>query len=221
MAEASPQVLAILAALIEERIGLHYGPRERELLAMKVADWAAEAGFDSLLDYYYHLRYDDPGGAELARLTDALVVNETYFFRERDALEQVVEGHLVPLCQGGARPRVWSAAASTGEEPLTLAMLLSERGLLSRVEIVATDISDRALSRARSGVHGRRSLRAGHPEDLAARYLEQSEEGVRVRAAIRDAVRFQHLNLLDAGAVSWLGRFDLDPLPQRPHLLSR
>src|SRR6478735_10101493 len=91
----SPQVFAILSALIEERTGLHYDVRERELLAERTSGRATERGFESLLDYYYFLRYDPGADAELALLAEALVVNETYFFRESAPLEVLV-GELVP-----------------------------------------------------------------------------------------------------------------------------
>lgn len=207
--EMSAQVFAILSGLIEERIGLHYSAAERDLLWYKVSARASEAGFYSLLDYYYHLRYDDPDGVELTALTDALVVNETFFFRERAALEQVIESQLVPLCARKLRPRVWSAACSTGEEPLTLAMLLSERGLLNQVELIATDISQRALARARSGEHAPRSLRQGYPQELADKYLHSAAGKLRVAPHIRAAVRFNHLNLLDQAAIESLQPFDL------------
>ena len=207
--EMSPQVFSILTTLIEERIGLHYSAAERELLWYKISSRATEAGFYSLLDYYYHLRYDDPDGIELTSLTDALVINETYFFRELAALEQVIERHVVPLCARKVRPRIWCAAAATGEEPFTLGMLLAERELLDQVEVIATDISQRALARARSGVHTIRSLREGYPANLAAKYLRISREEVRCTARIVSAVQFQHLNLLDRTAIAKLGLFDL------------
>lgn len=207
--EMSPQVFSILTALIEEQIGLHYTAAERELLWYKVSSRATEAGFYSLLDYYYHLRYDDPSGVELAALTDALVINETYFFRELAALEQVIAVQVAPLCARKVKPRIWCAASSTGEEPLTLAMLLAERGLLEKVELIASDISQRALTRARSGLHSRRSLRDGHPTALAAKYLQLVPEGVRVDPSLGAAVQFRCLNLLDQSEMIKLGLFDL------------
>ena len=145
----SPQVFAILSALLEERLGLHYDLGERELLADRVSPRATELGFDSLLDYYYFLRYDPGGDSELALLVDALVVNETYFFREVAALKVLVTELVPKLIAQGARPRIWCAACSTGEEPLTLAILLDEAGLLDQVTLVASDISARALTQAR------------------------------------------------------------------------
>ncbi len=205
----SPQIFTIFATLLEERIGLHYSAAERELLWYKLSSRATEAGFYSLLDYYYHLRYDDPSGTEMSALTDALVVNETFFFRERAPLDQVIEAQIAPLCARKLKPRIWCAAASTGEEPFTLAMLLAERGLLDRVELLATDISQRALTRARSGQHGRRSLREGYAQELANKYLDTSADQIRVSREIRDAVRFQSLNLLDEAAITALGQFDV------------
>jgi chemotaxis protein methyltransferase CheR len=104
------------------------------------------------------------------------------------------------------RARVWSAACATGEEPLTLAMLLDARGILDKVEIVATDISEAALRQARSGRHGRRALRDGAPQELAKRYLDATTNGVAVVRPIAAAVQFSVQNLLTD--TSQLGTFD-------------
>ena len=150
---ARDQVLTLLGLLIQERTGLHHPTRDRDLFAFKVAGHADEHGFESLLDYYYALRYDDPDSVRTNALIDALVVGETYFFREPAGLERIVE-HVAER----DRPcRVWSAACATGEEPLSLAILLARRGILDRVEIVATDLSQRQLARARNGEHTRRA----------------------------------------------------------------
>src|SRR4051794_35312987 len=135
---ASAPIFAILSALVEEHAGLHYALADREIFLERVSPRAIEAGFDSLLDYYYYLRYDPSGPAELDKLVDALVVNETFFFREIDPLRLVVSEFVRPRVAEGRRPRIWSAACSSGEEPLTLAMLLAEADLLSKVDIVAS-----------------------------------------------------------------------------------
>ena len=69
-----------------------------------------EAGFDSLLDYYYFLRYDPGGADELAALTEALVVGETYLFREFAPLQVLVDRFVTRWCAQGRRVRIWSAA---------------------------------------------------------------------------------------------------------------
>jgi len=203
----SPQVFAILASLIEGRAGLHYEPEDRELLADKVSTRALEAGFESLLDYYYFLRYDPRGEAALDELIDSLVVHETYFFREAQPLEVLVDEVLVPAVRAGRRPRVWCAACSTGEEPLTLAMLLAERRVLGDVELLASDISRRALERARVGEHNLRSLRA-LPPGIEGRFLDVVGGRPVVRPELTAAVEWRRINLMDAKAIGELGAFD-------------
>jgi len=204
----SPQVFAILSALIEERTGLHYDVGELELFRERVSGRATERGFESLLDYYYFLRYDAEADAELALLVETLVVNETYFFRELAPLKVVVGDFVPRLLARGSRPRIWCAACSTGEEPLTLAMLLDEAGLLNQVTLVASDISARVLAHARAGVYRRRSLRA-LPPGAVGRWLEGDEESMRVAPRIARAVTWHRVNLADAGEPPALGPFDI------------
>ncbi|WP_437758930.1 CheR family methyltransferase [Sorangium sp. So ce1389] len=206
----SPQVFAIFTALITEKIGIHYDAGDRELLGDKLSVRALDLGFDSLLDYYYFLRYDPAGAAEIDALTDALVVSETYFFRELAQLEVTIAEFIAPRVAAGGRARIWSAACATGEEPLTIAMLLAERGLLDKVELVASDVSARALARARAGVFGPRALRSNAPPPaFAARWLQVAPDRVTVSAELQRAIDWRRINLLDAAEVAALGQFDV------------
>jgi chemotaxis protein methyltransferase CheR len=202
----SPQVFVILAALIEQRAGLHYEPADRELLADKVSAKALEAGFESLLDYYYFLRYDPAGEAGLESLVDTLLVHETYFFRDPLPLE-VLSDEVARAVRAGRRPRIWCAACSTGEEPLTLAMMLHQRGVLGGVSLLATDYSQRVLERARLGEHNLRSMRA-LPAGIEGRYLEVVNGRPVVRSELLVAVEWRRLNLMDADAIAALGTFE-------------
>jgi chemotaxis protein methyltransferase CheR len=202
---ASPQVMALLSAFIEDRTGIHYGADDFPLLYDKVSSRANELGFDSLLDYYYLLRYDDPSSREFDALVDVLVVPETYFFREFDAIKLVVADFLTPLVNAGKRPRVWCAACATGEEPLTLAMLLADKGLLGQVEIVASDLSPRNLARAREGRFGTRALRQLPDRDLASRYVDTTGGKVSVLPELMSAVDWRRVNLVERPQVSELG----------------
>jgi chemotaxis protein methyltransferase CheR len=204
-----PQVFAILSALIEERCGLHYTIEDIDIVADKLSARAIEAGFESLLDYYYFLRYDASSRAELDALIDALVVNETYFFRELPQLQRMVSDFIEPLIASGKRPRLWCAACSTGEEPLTIAMLLADLSLLDKVDIVASDISGRALARAQSGDFGPRSLRQIPPGGIDTRWLDTTGGRVRAHKKLIESIQWRRLNLLDAEAISGLGTFDV------------
>jgi chemotaxis protein methyltransferase CheR len=206
---ASPALVTVLAEFVEERTGLHYGPLDRDLFIDKAADRAAEAGFDSLLDYYYFLRYDAAAGTELDRLIDALVVGETYLFRELEQLKLIVARFLLPMIEAGKRPRVWSAACATGEEPVTLAMLLAEAGVLSNVELVASDLSERALARARSGTLSRRALRSVIAPELCSTWLTETRDGFLVSPRLLEAIDWRRVNLTDRAALDALGIFDV------------
>jgi chemotaxis protein methyltransferase CheR len=203
----SPPVFAILSGLIEERLGIFFSAEDRELFASKVSPRCIERGFDSLLDYYYYLRYDPGAETELAALAEALVVNETYFAREPDQLAALVDTLLPSLLEGGRSLRLWSAACSTGEEPLTVAGMLAARKLLHRVELVATDVSSRVLAFARQGRFGARSLRALPAS--ARDWFEYDGSVAVVRPELQRSVRFERVNLLDSAAVARLGRFDV------------
>jgi chemotaxis protein methyltransferase CheR len=203
----TPQLFLIFSRLIEQRTGINHQMTKNELLTGKIAARALEAGFESPLDYYYALRCDDPDGAELDALIDVLVVNETYFYREAAALEALVRYHLAPIIASGRRARVWSAGASSGEEPLTLALILASAGMLDQTDIVASDLALRVLERAKVGSYGARSARL-IPKAERARWF--SEDGARVRALpeLARTVEWRRVNLVDSAAVAALGSFD-------------
>ena len=200
-------LFSIWSALIEDRTGLHFGPQDRSLLQSKLELRAGESGYESLLDYYYFLRYDASSKSELDALIDALVVNETYFFREADQLRALCDTVLAPIVSRGETARVWCAACATGEEPLSLAMMLADRGLLSGVKIIASDIALRVLARAKTGGYGERSLRA-IPPGIVGKWIHMVDGRAVVAQELVDSIELCRINLLDAGAVKALGKFD-------------
>ena len=206
---AARPVFAILSALVEERMGLHYSPDEQDLFLDRVNTRAQEAGFDSLLDYYYFLRYDAAGSAEFSELGSHLVVGETFFFREIEPLRLLVRRFIQPRVQAGRRPRVWSAACATGEEPLTLAMLLDEAGLLSQVDLIASDVSERSLGKARAGRFSRRSLRQYTDAALAARWLREEGDRLAVSSDLIRAIDWRRINLCSPDEVGAVGACDV------------
>lgn len=204
-----PQVFAILSTLIEEKMGLHYARADATIAWDKISMRAEDAGFESLLDYYYFLRYDPHAADELKALTDALVVRETYFFREYDQLRVLCDDVIPAAIAAGGRARVWSAACSTGEEPLTLAMMLARRGLLDKVEILASDVSEGGLAKARAGRYHGRSMRAVPPAEESHRWLREVDGVAVVDPAITSKVRLFQQNLLDEEAIRRLSPLDV------------
>lgn len=204
----SPQVFAILNSVVEEKAGLSCSVSEMEIFASKVSTRVLEAGFDSFLDYYYFLRYDDAGQVELERLVEALVVHETFFFRELEPLQVLVEQFVKPLVKQGKRPRIWCAACATGEEPLTLAMILASEGLLQQVDLIASDVSARVLARAQASDYGIRTLRRLPVPAFAQPFLNIDERRVSVSPELLHAIRWCQINLVDPAAVASMGAVD-------------
>jgi chemotaxis protein methyltransferase CheR len=192
---------------VEERLGLRYGDSDLTALVDRVGARARAAGCGSLVEYYGRLR--DAAADEWSALADHLVVSETYFFREMPPLETLIDQEIVPRARGGFPVRLWSAGCATGEEPLTVAALLAERRCLDRISLLATDVSPAALARARSGRHGPGALRAPALPEMARRWMSRQPDGsVEVDQELIAQVRWQQMNLLDAGAVRALGSFD-------------
>jgi chemotaxis protein methyltransferase CheR len=198
-AELPVGVFVLLRDLIRDRIGVSFDDDKRDLLASKLADRLGHLGLKSFLDYFYLLRYGSGAEAEWPRLTDALSVQETYFWREFDQVRALVDV-LVPqhVAAGRGPVRVWSAACATGEEPLSIAMALAEAGWFRRaeVEVVASDVSPAALEKARSGVYRERSFRA-LPPALREKYFAPVPGGWRVDPELHARVRFVAANLLE------------------------
>src|SRR5688572_6542394 len=140
----SGSVTTILRDLIHERLGLMYEPHQFDQVADRLAPLIVARGLGSFLDYYYLLKYSaEP--EEWLKVMDALAVQETYFWREIDQLRAAVRCVVPKLVETlrGAPLRIWSIPCATGEEPLTIAILLSEDGWFDRtpVELVGSDAS--------------------------------------------------------------------------------
>jgi chemotaxis protein methyltransferase CheR len=203
---AEDHALTLLAMLIERQTGMYHGPRDRPILYSKLRDHAEAQGYQSFLEFYRSVEYDDPGGERFSALVDAVVVGETYFFRERPALDWVV-GEVARRAAAGLHTRVWSAAAATGEEIFSLAALLAERGVLDRAELLAADLSARHVARGQAGEHTRRALRLA-PDGMPP-WIRQVDGRAMVDPDLRRRVAWRRVNLLDADAVRALGRFDV------------
>jgi chemotaxis protein methyltransferase CheR len=166
--------LPVLRELIHERTGVFFETDRMELLADRMAPLVVERGFRSFLDLYYLLKYDEAAApAAWREVMDALSVPETYFWREIDQVRAIVCRAVPELVRRGARSlRIWSAPCATGEEPLTIAMVLDEAGWFDRlpIEIHGSDGSAAAIAKARAGRYRPRSMRA-LPPGLQEKYF--------------------------------------------------
>jgi len=191
-----------LALLLHTAAGLSFDLSRRESLAISVGDRMAVLDCPSV-ESYLRLLESDGGADERQALLDEVTIPETHFFRNPPqvrALRRYVVPELLRQAAETRRLRIWSAGCSTGEEPYTIAMLIRE--LLPStagwdVEILATDVSNRALSAARSGRYSDRAFVMTDPVDLARWFvLDTSAGGYALRDEVRSLVTVRHHNLV-------------------------
>jgi chemotaxis protein methyltransferase CheR len=191
-------VTTILRDLVHERLGLFYEPSHFDQLADRVAPLIVARGLGSFMDYYYLLKYSEDAD-EWGRVMDALAIQETYFWREIDQLRAIVD-HVIPQLTDelhGRPLRIWSVPCATGEEPLTLAILLEEGGWFARtpIEILASDASRAAIARATAGGYGSRAFRNLAPA-LREKYFTANGDKWVVDPALQRRVAFDVVNLV-------------------------
>lgn len=210
----TPQSFATLAALLHAGSGLVVGPDKQYLLDTRLAPILRQHGLRDLDALAARLAGAAPGRAALEfAVIEAMTTNESFFFRDDKPFAHV-RTHALPRLHAaraaGARLRVWSAAASSGQEAYSLAMLLAEaRPLLTgrEVEILGTDISREQLARARAGLYTQFEVQRGLPMQYLVKYFTKDGQAWRVAAPIRALASFREWNLLADPRP--LGRFDI------------
>jgi chemotaxis protein methyltransferase CheR len=196
-----------LVALVYQHSHIRLGPDKQPMLANRLRKRLRALGLVSYDDYCAVLR-SAQGPDEIEQLVDLISTNHTRFFREPEHFTfltgRILPGLLPRLAAEGSSLRVWSAAASSGEEPYTLAMVLAEYfGAQAAVDwrVEASDISHRMLDQAQRGIY-RLDARHGLPPELLRRYFQRgvgARDGTcRAKAELRQRVRFQHINLFQA-----------------------
>ena len=194
---------------IHEKSGIFFADNKMYLVKNRLIKRMNELGINSYRDYFYHVKYDT-SLKEFNNLMNLVTTNETSFFRNEPQLLSFSE-EVLPLIinekkqmTGTKTLRIWSAGCSTGEEPYTLAIIILEK-LKSlagwKVEIIANDISEQALQKARQGEYSGLTLRNTDTEILN-RYFIKNGDVYRVKQEIKALVNFSHLNLNDPRRMS-------------------
>jgi len=199
------------AAFFTERLGFAFPPTKRSLLAGRLDRRLRELGLNSYSEYWRVLTAPS-SESEVQAAIDRITTNETSFFREPAHFAFLRQALLERRFPPRRTVRLWSAACSSGEEAYSLAMLLAETlGLEAYWEILASDVSQGALQRARRGLYPLAGIR-GLPLHLLNRYCLRGMDEYRgqmlMDRALRQRVRFLLLNLVQ----TWpdeLGRFDV------------
>jgi len=200
------EVFARFREFIEPNLGIRLPPSKKILLESRLAKRLRTLKFATYEAYADYVFGPEGFDREIQQLIDVVTTNETDFFRESrhfDFLRERVLPEFL-LKRGLDELNVWSVAASTGQEAFTLAMTIEEfltaHRLKTRYSILATDISEKVLTIARTAIYTDNQA-AKIPNDLRRRYCMQSrdpeQKTIRFKPAIRDHVKFRKLNLMD------------------------
>ena len=189
-----------LRALVREHTGISLAESKRQLVYGRLARRLRALKMDSFSEYIKLLERGEP--AELEEFTNAVTTNLTSFFREPHHFEYLAQEMLpgaVTRAAATRRLRLWCCAASTGEEPYSIAMVLREaQSLLAGydVKLLATDLDSNVLAHGRAGVYGRDRFNAIQGRRLS-RFFEETADGkLSAVDELRDLITFKQLNLM-------------------------
>ena len=193
--------------LLKQTVGLDATSLGRAVIQRAVQDRMSASGLQQWRDYLEHVRSTED---ELQALLDAIVLPETWFFRDRIAYESL--GRLAVQCwltaSHGEHLRLLSVGCGSGEEPYSMAMELLDAGFPpERIRIDAIDISSQALARARLAIYGKDSFR-GNDLRFTERYFAPGPDGFKLDSKVRQAVNFFRGNVLAEEFLSARGDYD-------------
>jgi len=205
----SEKCFATFGSFIEKHCGIKMPPVKKTMLEGRLRKRLRLLGMNSYEQYADYVFGRDGSGSEMVQMIDAVTTNKTDFFREPSHFDYLV-GTVLPAFMtrdrecGRAGLRLWSAGCSTGEEPYTLAMVLSdyaERNPQLSYSILATDLSTRVLAAARDAIYSEDKIYPV-PMQMRRKYLMRSRDRasrlVRVVPALRQRIAFRRLNFMQA-----------------------
>ena len=200
-----------ITQLLRKRAGIVLTTDKMYLLESRLAPLARKEGLPSIDDLIQVVR-SRRDERLITQVVDVMTTNETFFYRDKTPFDHLKEAVLPVLGQArrGQRIRIWCAACSTGQEPYSIAMMLDQMPQMTGgvpVEIVATDISDRCLDRARQGLFTQFEVQRGLPIQTLMQYFTQQDDHWRISERMRQMISFRKLNLMDPAYN--LGKFDI------------
>lgn len=202
---------ALIAREVKTRTGAALTREMSGAIELRLQPLSRREGFSSVGELISAARVR-PDGALWNGIADALAQCETRFFRDRAHFERLRHVLLPEAIQrrGHERVRLWSAGCATGQEPFSIAMIVDEmrdEGLNPAVEIIATDISERLLDKARAGLYTQFEVQRGLPIRKLISNFEKAGDLWRISDRLRASVKFEQHNLLKHPG--HLGQFDI------------
>ena len=208
----TPADFDFVSQFLKKRSGLIITPDKQYLLDSRLSPVARRFGLADVTAVVMKLRSGTDEALAKA-VVEAMTTNESFFFRDKTPFEHFEKVMLPPLLKSRAtakRLRIWCAAASTGQEPYSLAMILKEKAALMkdwRIEILGTDLSTEVLAKATQGIYSQFEVQRGLPIQMLVKYFTKDGDQWRVNQDVRNMVQYKTNNLLEPYA--GFGSFDI------------
>lgn len=204
--EMTDKDYSIISSYIEKNVGIRMPEGKKVMMQSRLGSRLRALGMKSFADYISFVFNKDESGQELIFMTNALTTNKTDFFREADHFE-IMNNIVLPdlIAKGRKDIHIWSSASSSGEEPYTLAIVMSEykrthQRSFTGFDVLGTDISTEVLDKAVNAVYSEADT-SGIPFDMKKRYFLKSRDPekhiVRIKPFLRESCSFKRLNLMD------------------------
>ncbi len=197
----TPNDYEFLRKLLKDRSGLMLSADKQYLVESRLLPVARKAGLSTLTELAQKLRA--PNAEKLiVDVVEAMTTNESFFFRDKlpfEHFQNFIMPALLATRANQKRIRIWCAAASTGQEPYSLAMVLKEMSRQTegfRIEIIATDLSTEVLEKAKAGIYSQFEVQRGLPVQLLIKNFSQVGEMWQIAPDLRAMVQYRPLNLL-------------------------
>jgi chemotaxis protein methyltransferase CheR len=200
-----------LRKLLKDRSGLVLSADKQYLVESRLTPLARKAGIATLGDLVGKLRANNE--RLIVEVVEAMTTNESFFYRDKVPFDHFREAIMPSLIAARARERrirIWCAAASTGQEPYSLAMCLKEmKDKIAgwRIDIIGTDLSTEVLEKAKAGLYSQFEVQRGLPIQMLVKHFVQTGDTWQISPEIRAMVQYRPLNLL--ADFSHLGNFDV------------
>ena len=204
-----PKTFEELRQFIYKKSGIFFEKTKEYLLTNRLKKRLKELGLNSFEEYLRYLK-SPKGAQELGPLFDAITINETYFFRHIRQIEAFRDVMVPELLKKKRSINVWSAACSTGEEPYTIVIALMEKyGQMIPARVLASDISNEVLEKAKEGIYSEYSVKELTPE-LKKKYFDSVGFGkYKIKDFVKRKVVFKNINLTEPGLSRKVGKMDV------------
>jgi chemotaxis protein methyltransferase CheR len=196
---------AALKRFIEQTLKIQCGNYKEDYIKRRLLSRMRSTSTSNYGEYLKYLKANEP---ELEVLRKALTINVTEFFRDQDVYEALKDSVLPDLFNRRKRIRIWCAGCSTGEEPYSIAMILSDliaRNKEQSAQIIASDIDKIVLAKAQEGIYSQKAMVKLSPSQIQRHFTKLPDDTYQVKPHLKELIRFRPHDLMSGLPVGrWL-----------------